>query len=181
MLFDRSRLFSLVIFHETQSTFASFVSLSISATRSTLRSAVLVIVFAECSGATWQAAVGCDKLLRSTAAHVSTLPRSWNNYQQTLHVLSWTRLGKTYAAIAAGSAARSLYLIQRSLLVGCRSVLSAVLLLYLCTAVHQNSRSFTLSDQWAEANGGCLLSSLFLFRFHFFCCLFLFCWSLSRV
>ena len=96
MLFDRSRLFSLVIFHETQCTFAFFVSLSISATRSTLRSAVLVIVFAECSGATWQAAVGCDKLLRSTAAHVSTLPRFWNNYQQTLHVLSWTRLGKTY-------------------------------------------------------------------------------------
>jgi len=53
------------------------------------------------------------------------------------------------------------YLIQRSLLVGCRSVLSAVLLLYWCTAVHQNSRSCTLSDQWAEANGGWLLSSLF--------------------
>ena len=40
---DRSRLFSLVIFHETQTTFAFFVSPSISATRSTLRSAVLVI------------------------------------------------------------------------------------------------------------------------------------------
>ena len=43
LLFDRSRLFSLVIFHETQSTFAFFVSVSISATRSTLRSAVLAI------------------------------------------------------------------------------------------------------------------------------------------
>ena len=43
MLFDRSRLFSLVIFHETQSTFAFFVSVSISATRSTLHSAVLAI------------------------------------------------------------------------------------------------------------------------------------------
>ena len=65
------------------------------------------------------------------------------------------------------------YLIQRNLLVGCRSVLSAVLL-FVVLMYSSTPKQQELYPEWPVSRGCCLLYSLFLFKFHFFCCFFYF-------